>query len=299
MVEVEEAGITVEEGGTTVDRPNGGVEEGAELGEVGGEEDGVEEEIPDSRRITKTSDTRVTSITRTTGTLVIGFNRTGLLEAEEVSSATIRGLLIIKIHIKEWGDMDQLVLALIATITKHLRLFNSVIQGKLCKLLGFFYTVQAPPSFNSSACNIEKLEMSLGMRLVMLFTFHDAIFVICSAQIRVDMEEWNKSSMWPLSCYAYFRETPCLPGFADVSPEELRWEAYQAKASGNSQQYLKSVSQLNDERLKIMHEFSNLTTDDIRDMVSESKHSIGLIIFFSHIIGTVHDLILSDMSIFV
>ena len=132
----------------------------------------------------------------------------------------------------------------------------------------------------------------------MLFMFHDAIFVVRSAQIRVDMEEWSKSSMWPLSCYAYFRETPCLPGFADVSPEELRWEAYQAKASGNSQQYLKSVSQLNDERLKVMHEFSNLTNDDVRDMVSESKHSIGLI-FFSCIIGTVCDLIQSDMSVFV
>lgn len=83
------------------------------------------------------------------------------------------------------------------------------------------------------------------------------------------MDEWNKSSMWPLSCYAYFRETPCLPGFADVSPEELRWEAYQAKASGNSQQYLKNVSQLNDEQLKVMRELSNLTKDDVRDMVSE------------------------------
>ena len=82
------------------------------------------------------------------------------------------------------------------------------------------------------------------------------------------MEEWKKSNMWPLSCYAYSRETPCLPGFGDVSPEELRWEAYQAKASGDSQQYLKSVSQLNDERLKVMHELSNLTKDDVRDMVS-------------------------------
>ena len=139
MVVVEEAAIAVEEGGTTEDRLNGEVEEGVELEEVGGEEDGVEEEIPDSRRITKTSNTRMTSITRATDTLVIGFNRTGLQEAEEVSSVTIRGLLIIKVHIKGWGDMDQLVLAMIATITKYLRRFNSVIQGKLCKLLGFFF----------------------------------------------------------------------------------------------------------------------------------------------------------------
>lgn len=99
-------------------------------------------------------------------------------------------------------------------------------------------------------------------RFMMLF------FIAHSAQIQADMEEWKKSNMWPLSCYTYSRETPCLPGFGDVSPEELRWEAYQAKASGDSQQYLKSVSQLNDERLKFMHELSNLTKDDVRDMVS-------------------------------
>ena len=131
--------VVAAEVGTTEDRASGGAEEGAELEEVGGEEDGVEEEeIPDSHRITKTSDTRMTSITRTTGTLVIGFNRTGLQEAEEVSSVTIRGLLIIRVHIKESEDMDQLVLAMTATITRRLRLFSSLIQGKLRKLLDFF-----------------------------------------------------------------------------------------------------------------------------------------------------------------
>ena len=74
--------------------------------------------------------------------------------------------------------------------------------------------------------------------------------------------------MWPLSCYAYFKEMPCLPGLADLSPEELRWEAYRAHSSGNTEHFLKSVSQLNEARLKTMHEFSNLTVDDVKDMVS-------------------------------
>ena len=82
------------------------------------------------------------------------------------------------------------------------------------------------------------------------------------------MEEWSKSHMWPLSCYAYFKETPSLPGFTDVSPEELRWEAYQANSSGNSEHFLKAVSQLNEARIKTMHEFSNMTRDDVKDMVS-------------------------------
>ena len=88
------------------------------------------------------------------------------------------------------------------------------------------------------------------------------------------MEEWNKSSMWPLSCYAYFKETPCLPGFTDVSPEELRWEAYQAKVSGKSEHYLKTVTQLHEAQLNKMHACSNLTRDDVRDMVS--------LIFYKH-----------------
>ena len=235
-----EGATTVEEAGTTEDRANGGVEEGVELEEVGGEEDGQEEE-QDSRQTTKISDTRMTSITKVIDILVI---RIGLQEAEVSIVTVIRGLLIIRIHIKELGDMDQLALATITTSSKHL---SSVIQGKLRKLLGF----------------------CVYPCLIMLFISH-------SAQIRLDMEEWNKSSMWPLSCYAYFRETPCLPGFADVSPEELRWEAYRAKASGNSEHYLKNVSQLNDERLKLMHEFSNLTKDDVRDMVSKSITRRGL-----------------------
>ena len=132
--------IVVEEAGTIRDRTNGGVEEEAELEVVGGEEDGVEgEEEQDSHQITKTSDIRMTSITRTTGTLVIDFNKTGLQEAEEVSSATIRGLLAIKIHIKESGGMDQLVLAMTAITSSTKHLSNSVIQGKLRKLLGVYF----------------------------------------------------------------------------------------------------------------------------------------------------------------
>ena len=85
------------------------------------------------------------------------------------------------------------------------------------------------------------------------------------------MEDWSKSHMWPLSCYTYFKETPCLPGFTDVSPEELRWEAYQAKSGGNSEHFLKAVSQLNEARIKTVHEFSNMTRDDVKDMVSNNR----------------------------
>lgn len=243
MVEVGAVITTVEEAGMTEDRANGEAEEGVELEVVEEEEDG-EEEDQDNHQTTKISDTRMTSITKMIDTPVIVFNRTGLPEAEVSIVTIIRGLLIIRTHIKELGDMGLLAIATIATNSIHLRQLNSAIQGKLRKLLGFCDTI------------------------ILLYPCFIMFFILHSAQIRSDMEEWSKSSMWPLSCYAYFRETPCLPGFADVSPEELRWEAYRAKASGNSEQYLKSVSQLNDEQLKVMHEFSNLTKDDVRDMVS-------------------------------
>ena len=142
VVEEEEVTIAVEEAGTTEDRPSGEAEEGAELEEVGGEEDGVEEEaeIPDNHQITKTSDTKMTSTIRATGILVIVFNRTGLQEAGEVSSVTIKDLPVtIKIRIKEEGDMDQLALAMIATTSiKHLIQFNLVIQGILRKASWIF-----------------------------------------------------------------------------------------------------------------------------------------------------------------
>jgi hypothetical protein len=138
-VVVVEVATAVEEAGTTEDRTNGEVEEGVELEEVGGEEDGVEEEeeeIPDNHQITKTSDTRMTSIPRAIG--ILATVTTGHQEAGEVSSVIIRDLLITtKIRIKEVGDMDQLVLAMIVTTSiKRLRLLNSVIQGILRKLLG-------------------------------------------------------------------------------------------------------------------------------------------------------------------
>ena len=119
----------MEKAGMTEDRTIGGVEDVLELEEVEGE-DGEEEQ--DSHQTTKTSDTGMTSI-RMMGILVIDISRTGLQEDEgEVYLVTIRGLQIITILISEI-DMDQL--AMKATNNKYLRLFNSVILGKLRKFL--------------------------------------------------------------------------------------------------------------------------------------------------------------------
>lgn len=42
----------------------------------------------------------------------------------------------------------------------------------------------------------------------------------------------ERSGQWLLSCFAPFKERPCIPGMEDLSPEEVRWEMYQAQQNG-------------------------------------------------------------------
>lgn len=42
----------------------------------------------------------------------------------------------------------------------------------------------------------------------------------------------ERGRQWLLSCFAPFKEKPCIPGMEDLSPEEVRWEMYQAQNNG-------------------------------------------------------------------
>ena len=97
--------------------------------------------------------------------------------------------------------------------------------------------------------------------------------------------------LWPLSCYAYHKETPCLPGFSDISPEELRWEAYQAKTKNTSEQYLQQIRGLSDKHLKTLNMYARTTADDVENLVSKCmkiclymgvSFSLAVILFHSH-----------------
>jgi len=69
--------------------------------------------------------------------------------------------------------------------------------------------------------------------------------------IENDMETWGNSKQWPLSCYTYTKEEPCLQGLLDFSAEEIRFEAYQANAEGKAdtyQQGLKNLITVNQQR---------------------------------------------------
>ena len=73
--------------------------------------------------------------------------------------------------------------------------------------------------------------------------------------------------MWILTCYAYYKETPCVPGLVDISPEELRYEAYKAKASGNSASYLQNLDQLGAKQISMQRQLSNISIEDARSLV--------------------------------
>ena len=50
--------------------------------------------------------------------------------------------------------------------------------------------------------------------------------------VKQDVDLWEKGKQWAFSCYSPAKETACVPGIEDVSPEEMRLDAYQARISG-------------------------------------------------------------------
>ncbi|XP_028284741.1 nucleoporin NUP42 [Parambassis ranga] len=60
--------------------------------------------------------------------------------------------------------------------------------------------------------------------------------------IQTDIDIWESSGQWGFSCYSSSKAP--LPGFTDLSPEELRLEYYTAQASGDLQGYINGVNQL-------------------------------------------------------
>lgn len=66
---------------------------------------------------------------------------------------------------------------------------------------------------------------------------------------------WEGGNMWPFTCLSFEKDMPSLPGFEDVSPEEMRLEAYEALKGGNIQPYIQKVqgafNQLNAQRQEL------------------------------------------------
>ncbi|XP_049815148.1 nucleoporin NUP42-like [Schistocerca nitens] len=56
----------------------------------------------------------------------------------------------------------------------------------------------------------------------------------------------ERGGQWPLSCFAPFKEKPCYPGLDDYSPEEVRWQMYEAVKSGSVDECKRSIQQLHE-----------------------------------------------------
>ncbi|CAL1290241.1 unnamed protein product [Larinioides sclopetarius] len=59
--------------------------------------------------------------------------------------------------------------------------------------------------------------------------------------IKEEMKQWELGSQWPFTCYSPIQERSSFPGFNDVSPEELRYEAYKARENNAFNSYVASV----------------------------------------------------------
>ncbi|XP_014469307.1 PREDICTED: LOW QUALITY PROTEIN: nuclear pore complex protein DDB_G0274915-like [Dinoponera quadriceps] len=60
----------------------------------------------------------------------------------------------------------------------------------------------------------------------------DEIAVIVAKEVLLA----ERGGQWLLSCFAPLKERPSIPGMEDLSPEEVRWEMYQAQKSGMVEQ---------------------------------------------------------------
>lgn len=60
--------------------------------------------------------------------------------------------------------------------------------------------------------------------------------------IKEDIKAWELGSQWPFTCYFPIQERASFPGFSDLSPEELRYEAYKARENNTYDSYVESVN---------------------------------------------------------
>lgn len=54
----------------------------------------------------------------------------------------------------------------------------------------------------------------------------------------------EEQGIWPLSCFSCLQAFGNLDGFEDISPEELRWKAYEARATGKFPAYVEETQVL-------------------------------------------------------
>ncbi|CAB4017399.1 Hypothetical predicted protein, partial [Paramuricea clavata] len=96
-------------------------------------------------------------------------------------------------------------------------------------------------------------------------------------RVRKDMSEWHESGQWPLSCYAPFVNEPCFDGLMDVSPEEMRSEAYKANSGGNAAKYAQSLQQTMLKYRRRKEELATMSSSQLQDEISRSSQPSSMV----------------------
>ncbi|KAG7207821.1 hypothetical protein KM043_009422 [Ampulex compressa] len=71
----------------------------------------------------------------------------------------------------------------------------------------------------------------------------------------------ERGGQWLLSCFGPFENCPCIPGMEDLSPEEVRWEMYQAQKNGMVEQAKLRYQQLCQDMKTKQHALKNPTRE--------------------------------------
>ncbi|KAJ7378931.1 Nucleoporin-like protein 2 [Desmophyllum pertusum] len=93
--------------------------------------------------------------------------------------------------------------------------------------------------------------------------------------IENDMDIWGKSKQWPLSCYTYTKEEPCLQGLLDFSCEEIRFEAYKANADGKADSYQQGLKDLISANQLRRHQLGQMSVSQIQEEIKKQTKLQG------------------------
>ena len=88
------------------------------------------------------------------------------------------------------------------------------------------------------------------------------------------MKDWSESGQWPLSCYAPFVNEPCLEGLHDISPEEMRCEAYKANTADEYEQALQQTMKKYSHRKE---ELATMSSSALQEEISRLSQPSSLV----------------------
>ncbi|XP_071538777.1 uncharacterized protein [Panulirus ornatus] len=91
-------------------------------------------------------------------------------------------------------------------------------------------------------------------------------------QVSGEMNQWERSGQWLVSCFAPLKAHPLIPGFSDFSPEELRVLAYKALKTNTSNSYQTHWNELQ-QRYKQLREALKMSSQEAVQAMREVYHA--------------------------